>query len=262
MGFLKMLKNAGGFFVHTAKKASLGNLTQLVVAGIFFCFAKLDAKDSLDSATCAKFEKALTGLLYIYSMLQSYCSIGKLMVSAKQYDILNSIKSIAGIATVGAALEAASGHKAIESIVGVTDKKIPVYTFTGAFAIDAAIDGGVGIYEIAVKQHYAIGAKFLTFSALETVEAYFGVWKGIEEKNPNSALLGGALTMFVQCVMSLVTAPEEKQLTAEEILKQAQDLKTKLEKIMESDKTSITRTHQASDALEAILGGNQSSLPV
>lgn len=204
------LREIYGFFAGAAKRASLGHLNQLVLTGLFVCFEEV-AKNSSN----VKAKKALLGLFTVFSVLQSYGSVGKLKISIEQGKILDAVKAFAGIATVPAAIEVISGHTAIKAIVGATDLEIPAYTFAGAFAIDALIDLGIGIYE-ASQKHYAVGARFITFGALEGVEAYLGVWKGIIDKDPTGAALGAAAEL-VKCGLSLSGQAPERPLTVEEI---------------------------------------------
>ena len=204
------LKDIYGFFSGAAKRASLGHLNQLVLTGLFVCFAALDKNPS-----DVKAKRALLGLFTAFAALQSYGSIGKLKISVEQGKILDAVKAFAGVATVPAAIEVISGHTAIKAITGTTDLEIPAYTFASAFAIDALIDLGIGIYE-ASQKHFAVGARFITFGALEGVEAYLGVWKGIIDKNPTGAALGAAAEL-VKCGLSLSGQAPEKPLTVKEI---------------------------------------------
>lgn len=229
---------------QAVKKIGIGTLNQFVLIGIFTLFAVLDKNPSNERA-----EKALHGLFMAFIVLQSYCATGKLKTSIEQAKFLDAFKATAGVATIPAAVEALSGGKAIKAIVGATHPEFAAYTFTAAFAVDGVIDLGIGLYE-TLKTHYAVGARFITFSALEAVEAYFGVWQGIIAKNPTGAALGAAAEL-VKCGLSLAGQAPERPLSVEEIDKQIAAAQARLSGLeakraevvaLEGDKASLLRS--------------------
>lgn len=246
------LKDIYGFFAKAAKetvaavkgapkRASLGHVTQLVLAGLFACFAALGEGSHADKV---KAKKALIGLFTVFSLLQSYGCIGKLKVSIAEKNILDSIKSSLGLAAAAASIEVVSNHTMLDTTIGFFDKKIPAYTFCTAFSGDGLIDVGVGIYEL-VQKHYAAAARSLAFGALEGVEAYEGVWKGIIGEDTTGAILG-AVAEFTKCLLSLSGQAPGKPITAEKLeelikksLENTQALQKQLDNLPKEEKIDV-----------------------